>query len=469
MTLVGWWGRGTLGWVRSRVAGDRVLDPYASAPMTPATRLFADVVVPVDGTGRVWRDAAVDIGADGRISGVGPVDQLGAAAGEVRRVGGLLMPGLVNAHAHTPMTLMRSAGDGLVLQRWLTEAVWPRERRIDADDAWWGMTLGSVEMLEAGVTTSCEMYLFEEAIVDAVQRSGARLAIMPGILASLHADSFGTGSGRIGAITELHRRYDSPDGRVTVGFGPHSPYDLDVGQVREIAEEARSLDALLHIHLEETRAERQQVIDATGMPATLLLAENGVLGGRVLAAHGVWVDATERAVLAELGVAVAHCPQSNLKLGSGVAPLREYRDAGVRVGLGTDGPASNDDLDLWEEMKLAPLLARGLNHDPSVMTAADALQMATADGADALGIDVGRLVPGAWADIVRVDLDTAAFVPGMDDDIVAHLVWAGSSRHVTDVWVAGQQVVAAGACVTVDAEQARREVARRARRLVDSP
>jgi 5-methylthioadenosine/S-adenosylhomocysteine deaminase len=435
--------------------------------MVAPVRLVADAVVPVDPPGALWRDAAVDVGPDGRIAAVGPVADLPAAEGEVRRVGGLLLPGLVNAHCHTPMTLVRSAGDGLPLLRWLAEAVWPREGRMTPEDAWWGMVLGSVEMLRAGVTTSCEMYLFEEAVIDAVHRTGARLVMTPGILAALHADSFGVGSARLEAVTDLHRRCHDPAGRVTVGFGPHSAYDLQIGHVREIAEEARALDAVLHIHLEETEAERRQVIDATGRPATVLLAEHGVLDGRVLAAHGVWVDEAERAILADCGVSVAHCPQSNLKLGSGIAPVAAYRAAGVRVALGTDGPASNDDLDLWEELKLAPMLARGVTHDPVALGAVDALAMATADGADALGLDAGRLRPGAWADVVRVDLDQPAFTPGRDEDLIAHLVWAGSSRYVTDVWVAGEQVVAGGTCLTVDEAEARHQVRQRGRRLAE--
>jgi 5-methylthioadenosine/S-adenosylhomocysteine deaminase len=422
-------------------------------------------VVPVDEGGTAWLDAAVDVGGDGRIVAAGPLADLPPATGAVERLGGLLMPGLVNAHGHTPMTLVRSAGDGLPLQRWLTEAVWPREGRMTPDDAWWGMALGSIEMLRAGVTTSCEMYLFEEAVIDAVGRTGGRLVMTPGILAALHADTFGAGASRTDAVVEVHRRHHDPGGRITVGFGPHSAYDLHIDQVREIAEVARSLDALLHIHLEETRAERQQVIDATGRPAALLLAEHGVLDGRVLAAHGVWLDDTERALLADHDVAVAHCPQSNLKLGSGIADVVAHRAAGIRVALGTDGPASNDDLDLWEELKLAPMLARGSRHDPSAMTALDALHLATAEGADALGLDVGRLRPGAWADVVRVDLDQPAFAPGLPEDLIAHLVWAGSSRFVTDVWVAGERVVRDRVCQTVDEDEARHQVVRRGRVL----
>ncbi|MCL4143608.1 UNVERIFIED_CONTAM: hypothetical protein GTU68_049819 [Idotea baltica] len=372
------------------------------------------------------------------------------------------MPGLVNAHAHTPMTLVRSAGDGLPLQRWLAEGVWPREAKMTPEDAWWGMTLGSAEMLLAGVTTSCEMYMFEDQIVDAVTASGARLVITPGVIAALLPN--GDVAARIGEIADFFADNHRPDQRINVGFAPHSVYDLSPEQCGEIAAHAARTGALFHIHLEETEAERQLVKERYGKTATQALADAGVLEPKVLAAHGVWLDATDQRLLAEAGAAVAHCPQSNLKLGSGVAPVADLLAAGVGVGVGTDGVASNDGLDLWQELKLAPMLARGIGCDPQAMNAATALDMATRAAARAIGLDdVGHLTPGAWADIIRVDTDQPAFTPGLE--MVTHLVFAGSSRFVTDVWVAGDQVVDAGSLTTVDVAQCLSEVKTRGRRL----
>ena len=249
------------------------------------TRLAADYLVPCEGDGAVIANGAVDIGADGRIAAVGPESELGPATGEVRRVGGLLMPGLVNAHAHTPMTLVRSAGDGLPLQEWLTTAIWPREGQMSPEDAHWGMVLGSAEMLLAGVTASCEMYFFEDAMVDAVNKTGGRLVLTPGVISALLPD--GDVAPRIAELGELHARHHNAESRVTVGFAPHSPYDLSPEQIGQIAAEARAVDALLHIHLEETQAERQLVIDRHGSSATKLLAEHGAQEGRVIAAHTV--------------------------------------------------------------------------------------------------------------------------------------------------------------------------------------
>ncbi len=439
-------------------------------PITPptgpaTTRLRADWVVPGEGRGRVVADGAVDIDAAGRIVAVGPIADLGPGPSPTD-VGGLLMPGLVNSHAHTPMTLLRSVGDGLPLQRWLTEAVWPLEALLTPDDARWAMALGSVEMLLAGVTTSCEMYLFEEAMVEAVTETGARLVVTPGVVAALAPG--GDVDPRIAAISDCHARHHDPSGRITVGFAPHSPYDLSPGQIDAIAQQARAAGALLHIHLEETAAERAQVLEAQGITATRLLADLGVLEGRVLAAHGVWLDAEDQALLGQAGAAVAHCPQSNLKLGSGIAPVADLLAAGITVGVGTDGPASNDDLDLWEELRLAPLLARGRTTDPAAMDAVTALDLATRGAARAVGLDdVGELRPGAQADLIRLDLDNPTLTPLRADTLVTQVVFAAGSRHVTDVWVAGRRVVEDRRVTTVDPERILRECRTRAARLID--
>jgi len=205
------------------------------------------------------------------------------------------------------------------------------------------------------------------------------------------------------------------------------------------------------------------------MSAPALLAESGALDGRVLAAHCVWLDDRDLDLVAEHDVAVAHCPGSNGKLGAGVAPLQALLDRGVRVGLGTDGPASNDDLHLWDEMRLAAMLARALARDPGAVSSAAALRLATRGGGEALGLPVGALEVGRPADLVRLRTDDARFTPSATDaELLGHLVWAGAGYLVTDVWVGGRRVVEAGRCTLVDGERARTEVGRRARRLLGS-
>ncbi len=415
----------------------------------------------------MFERGAVDVAADGRIAWAGAAADAPATDAPVIELGGLLMPGLVNAHAHTPMTLVRGAGDGLPLMAWLTEVMWPREGRLSPSDVWWGMTLGSVEMLRSGVTTTCEMYAFEHEVIDAGRQAGIRQVMCPGVLSVAHLDEGGGVAERIAEIAGVHDAENDPSGRVTIGFAPHSAYDLGIGPCAEIAAAARERDALLHIHIAETADEGDALADRHGGASVpTLLADAGALEGRVLAAHSVWLDDADLDIYASTGVAVAHCPVSNMKLGSGVARVPEMIERDITVALATDGPASNDDLDLWEEIKIASLLARVSALDPTVMSAQQVISMATRSGGEALGLDVGVLEPGRWADMIRLDIDDVAFVPVTSpQELIAHVAWSGGSRHVTDVWVGGERVVAGGVCLTVDEARARYEVQHRAQRL----
>lgn len=429
-------------------------------------RLVADVVVPGEGDGELIFGGAIDIDATGRIVAVGAEATLGPAPATVHRVGGLLMPGLINAHAHSPMTMVRSAGDGLPLQTWLTDAVWPREGRMTPDDVWWGQALGSIEMLLAGVTTSVEMYLFEESIVDAARDVGQRVQMMAGMISVVVPDDAALAA-RLDHIVEFAEQHRASDEMIQVGIGAHSVWDLGADRIASIGKVGAAHDLTVHVHLEETMTERQQVLDDHGMTATALLSERGVFDANVVAAHGVWLDDADRALLGQAGATVVHCPTSNLKLGSGLADIVAMMQAGVAVAVGTDGPASNDDLNMWEEVRLAAMLARGQAHDPTVLSTPQAFAMATKQAGLAIGNPtIGELRAGAWADIVRVNLDHPSFAPGLADELFTTLVWAGSPEHVTDVWVAGNQVVADGEVTTVDRAHAQAEVTRRAAGLL---
>ena len=425
-------------------------------------RYAADTIVTCDSNNSVYSPGVIDV-EGGKITWVGNLGDEEDREVQTHKIGGLLMPGLVNAHCHTPMTLVRGAGDGLPLHRWLTEAMWPREGKMDEEDAYWGMTLGSAEMFRAGVTTSCEMYLFEEALVEAANSSGARLVMTPGVFKSSYSDS------RLQNFTDFYNRHHNPEGRITVGLGPHSAYDLGIQACIELAEFARSLDVLLHIHLAETREESSQLESEYGKSIVEILSENGILEGNVLAAHCVWLNDNDISLLADSNVSVAHCPVSNMKLGSGIAPIGKMLEKGVTIGLGTDGPASNDTLDLWEEVKIAVLLARVNNLDATLITPTEALGMATRKSANAIGLNrVGSLEVGWEADMIRIDTDCSTFTPSTDlNETLAHLVWSGSNRSVTDVWIAGSKVLSEGDLVTIDEERALREVKERAFRLAE--
>jgi len=447
--------------------------PGNAPPVLSATRetvrYLADAVVPCDGGTQVFRPGVVEVSGTA-ITHVGPAGSVNGGYPVARevRVSGALLPGLVNAHCHSPMTLFRGSGDNLPLDRWLNEVLWPQEAHLTEEDVYWGMTLAAAELLCFGVTTTCEAYFHEDALADAVVAAGSRAVVTPGVL---QLPGRGSGDGwwaeRIAEIVDFHGRRHGEEGRIEVGFAPHAAYSVPLPVLADIAAAARPIDALFHIHLAETEAEGVRFASEHGDSAPAVLERAGVLDGRVLAAHGIWLSHEDMAICREHDVAVAHCPQSNAKLASGVAPLVELLARGIRVGLGTDGPASNNDLDLWEEIRLAAMLARIRQHDAAALPASAALDLATRGAGLALGRpDLGVLAPGARADMMAVDLVGPAFVPLLDDEqLIEHLVWSGSSRLVTDVWVAGRQVVQDRRCLTVDVERACAEVSARARRL----
>ncbi|NOX29337.1 MAG: amidohydrolase [Actinobacteria bacterium] len=432
---------------------------------SPVRVLRCDALITcVDDTVAVRRNAEVGISNSGRITHVS--DHRPANDTVAADVGGLLMPGLVNTHSHGPMTLLRGVGDGLALDRWLGEAIWPREAKLQPGDVEWGMRMASIEMLEAGVTTSCEMYFADDEIIEAVRSTGGRIVCTPGVVGAVHLSSLHEPGGRIADIKRLHTEHHDIESLVTVGVAPHSPYDVPIEAVAALAALARDLDTLLHIHIAETETEGAALEASYGSSTVSILDDHGVLDGNVLAAHSVWLSPSDIAVFATRNVSVAHCPKSNMKLGSGIAPIVAMHAAGVNVGLGTDGVASNDDLELWDELQLTPLLARVSSEDPSVLDAPTSLLMATSRGATALGLNTGTLAPGSWADIIRIDLDHRSFQPIVTDaDVVQRVVWNAKRQHVTDVWVGGSPVVTASEVTTVDAIETTEEVKRRGTRL----
>jgi 5-methylthioadenosine/S-adenosylhomocysteine deaminase len=436
-------------------------------------RLTAPVVLLCDEQCTVLRDAVVDVDDTGRLAYVGPSAGAPPAPERALTLTGILMPGLVNAHAHTAMTGLRGLGGDLPLMRWLTEVIWPAESRVDADDVRAGTLVGVVEMIRAGVTTSVEMYFYPEAVVDAVLAAGSRAVVTPGIIAAPGWERLGTWRQMLEGIS----RWIDADGvrfgpgeRIELGYGPHAAYTLPVEALAAAGAAAQQRGALLHIHVAESASEDTAIREAHGS-VPLLLEKLGVLraGARVLAAHAVQLSDTDIAVLSRHRVGVAHCPGSNSKLASGIARLLDLRAAGIAVGLGTDGPASHDDLDLWNDTRLAALLARLTSGDAAAVTAAQALLLATRGGAAALGRDdLGTLRPGGWADLVHVGADDPAFAAGLDvpdGQLLANLVWAAGARAVRDVWVAGEQVVATGTSARVDAAEAQAALRGRVRKL----
>jgi 5-methylthioadenosine/S-adenosylhomocysteine deaminase len=333
----------------------------------------------------------------------------------------------------------------------------------------WGMTLGADELLRNGVTTTCEQYRHPAPVVDALVASGIRAMYTPGIFDVPGGGPENTWPVLLEDACNLFDEMEGREGRLHLGFGPHAAYTVPPEGLAAIGEAAQSRNALLQIHLSETQAECRLIEERYGQSAPALLAKQGALEGRVIAAHAVWLDDADIELLADHDVAVAHCPGSNGKLGSGIARLADLLSRGVRVGLGTDGPASNDDLHLWDEMRLAALLARARAADPEAISSSTALRLATRGGGEALGLPVGALEVGRPADLIRLRTDDPRFTPSINHaELLGHLVWAGAGYLVTDVWVAGEAVVEAGHCTRIDSERARSEVGQRARRLSGS-
>jgi 5-methylthioadenosine/S-adenosylhomocysteine deaminase len=341
--------------------------------------------------------------------------------------------------------------------------MWPREGRLTPDDVEVAMAAASAELLANGVTTSVEMYFAPERIAAAVRATGARAIIATPLLPLPGLPPLAE---QLAVAVELAGTAPD-DGIVEYGLGPHAAYTLPLPLLADAGAAAREHGLLLHLHVAETVAEDVALRAEHGSSVPALLAASGVLGGRVLAAHCVHLDDADLDLWHEHDVAVAHCPASNAKLASGVAPLRRMLDRGIRVGLGTDGPASNDALDLFADLRLAAQLARITAGDAGALPAAEAFWLATGAAADAIGRpDLGMLVAGRRADLVHVDTRDLAFEPvGDPADLLAHLVWSGGGRFVRDVWVGGCRVVAGGICTTADTEALRADVGQRAARL----
>lgn len=432
------------------------------------TRYCAEYLFVGDSRSDLFEPGIVDV-ADGRVLWSGSAHNAPESPGASRiDVPGLLMPGFVNTHCHTPMVLLRGAGEGLPVDRWLTEVMWPREARLTPEDVYWGMTLGGAELLRNGVTSSVEMYFFPDQVALAASNARLRCIVTPPIIEDTKLSRLGTVEHQLVAAADLGRQWSDHD-LIDIGLGPHSVYALSDEVLREVARIGAAEDLMVHIHLAEQSYENDLCLERYGQPLVPYLEDSGMLESHLLAAHGVWLTDDDQARLAEHSVGVAHCPASNSRHASGIAPVVDLRKRGIPVGLGTDGPASHSRLDIFAEMRLAIRMARLRALNAELLTPRDALAMATSEAAAALArCDIGTLQPGRWADMVNVAVDGSSFTPVLQPvDLITHLVWSGSPSDIRAVWVGGHQVVDNGHCLTVDVAQAQHEVAVRARRLAE--
>jgi 5-methylthioadenosine/S-adenosylhomocysteine deaminase len=424
------------------VAGGRVLRPDGAVER-------ADVLVDGDG---------------GRIRAVDDPGTVGPGDDELRASGALVIPGLVNAHTHVAMTMLRGYADDKPLDAWLREDVWPVEARMTEADVRAGAELGAVEMIRAGTTTFSDMYFHVPEIAEAVERAGIR-AVLGHTAITVGKDEDAAASD-VQESLDVAREFDgAADGRISTTFQPHSLTTVSESYLREYVPKARAAGIAIHLHANETTAEVDPIVEERGVRPLEYADDLDLLDEDTLLAHCVHVDDGEIELLAERGAGVLHCPAANAKLASGMAPVQRMLDAGVRVGLGTDGPASNNDLDSFDEMGDAAFVGKLATNDASAMAAETVLDLATAGGGAVLGIDAGRIEAGAPADLAVVDLDAAHLTP--DHDLVSHLVYAARGSDVRHTVCDGRVLMRDREVITVDDAAIRERADERAAALVD--
>jgi len=417
-------------------------------------------VLVMDAAGTVVEDGAVAVRGR-RIEAVGPAVELVARFPAARRLdaaGCLVLPGLVNAHTHVPMSLFRGLADDLELMDWLEGHIFPAEARfVDEEFVRWGTRLACLELLRGGVTTFADMYYFEDAIAEEAARCGLR-AVLGETLVDFPAPDHRSFAEALAATERFLQRWRGHP-RITAAVAPHALYTVSPDHLRQADALATAYDAPLLIHLAEARSEIETIRSRHGMGSVELADSLGLLDRRTLAAHVIWPSPAEIELLARRGVGIAHCPESNMKIAAGVAPVPALLAAGAAVGLGTDGAASNNDLSVWGEMDTAAKLHKVASGDPTVLAARTVVAMATRLGAEALGLGAvtGSLEPGKVADLILVRTDAIHQTPHYDP--YSLLVYSTQASDVDAAIVDGELVMAAGRVLSVDEAAVRRQAA----------
>ena len=425
--------------------------PAAAAPQACDLLIEAGWVVPVEPHGVVLEDHAVAV-SNGVIVAVLPRAEARArfqAAQVVSRPGSVLVPGLVNAHCHNPMTLLRGVADDLPLMTWLQQHIWPIEGQVIGPDfVADGIELAVAEMVRGGTTSCAENYFFPDVQAATYSRLGFRALVglpvidFPTAWARTQDEYFEKG-------LEVHDNWRR-NPLVSTCFVPHAPYTVNDAAFERIRMLSDQLDLVVHCHIHETAHENTEAMKQHGSRQLARLDRLGLVNDRLMAVHMTDLTDAEIALCAERGVSVAHCPESNLKLASGFCPTHKLHQAGVNLALGTDGCASNNDLDMFGEMRTAALLAKGVSGDASALDAATTLRMATLGGARAMGLGdrTGSIEPGKLADLTCVDMDPLETQPMYH--AISQLVYATGRHQVGDVWIGGVRKLDAGALVDMD-------------------
>jgi len=424
------------------------------------TVVEAGWIIPVEPAGAVLQDHAVVISGE-RIHSIVPVREARTRHPDANRVnlaGHVLIPGFINLHTHAAMTLMRGLGDDLALMEWLNQRIWPAEMRLASPEfVYDGTLLACAEMLRGGITCFNDMYFFPEAAGRAALAAGMRGAL--GIIVIEFRSPYATHASDY--LTKGLETRDALKHESLLSFclAPHAPFTVSDATFERLAVYAAELDLPLHIHLHETAGEISESVASHNLRPLRRLQKLGLLGPNLLAVHAVHLGDDEIELLAEHACHIAHCPASNLKLASGIARVAALHEAGVNIGLGTDGAASNNRLDMFSEMRLEALLAKGVSGNATALPAHAVLRMATLNGARALGLDktIGSLVPGKLADLIAVDLSTPDVLPCYDP--ASHLVYVAGRNNVSHVWVGGELVVEGGRLTHIQDEELRGKAA----------
>jgi 5-methylthioadenosine/S-adenosylhomocysteine deaminase len=429
-----------------------------AAPKPVDLVVSGGTVVTMDASRRVIDDGAVAILA-GRIVAVGKradITRRFSGREVIDATGHVVMPGLINGHTHVPMTLFRGLADDLDLNEWLTKYIFPAEaKNVNEEFVRAGTRLGLAEMIRGGTTTYCDMYYFESAVAEETSRAGMRGVLGETVIDFPVADNKTWEQAM--AYTERFVAKWKGNKLITPAIAPHAPYTVSEDHLKQVRDFSQRTGAPVVIHVAETRKEVEDITRDHGASPVDYLARIGLLSDKTIAAHVVHATEEEIGVLKRLGVGVVHNPQSNMKLASGVAPVPQYLRADVALGLGTDGAASNNDLSMWEEMDTAAKLHKLTSNDPKVVTALEALEMATIRGARALHLEreTGSLEEGKRADLIVVDLDDLNQVPLYN--IYSQLVYATKAADVRTVVVEGRVLMRDRKLLTLDEESIKRD------------
>ncbi len=418
-----------------------------------------DYVVAMDDDWTLIEDGAVAV-ADGRIVAVDTAEAVDAAYAAAERIAGdnrVVMPGLINGHTHAAMSLLRGIADDYALMDWLNNYIFPAEVAfVDAEFVRIGTELACWEMIRGGTTMFVDMYYYPDTIAAVVESCGLRAMVTTAVLDQRTPDAEGAGDALAKGI-EYIKRWQGRSERITPAFGPHSNYTLKPEHLAAVRDAAQQLGVPMSIHLSESPFEVEMTRENYGTTTISMLEEMDFFAVKTIGAHVVWPQPEEIPVLVERRVGAIHNPTSNMKTAAGVSPVTEMLAAGVLMGLGTDGAASNNDLDMWEEMRLAAFLQKVEEMDPQALPAEAVLRMATSGGAEAIGMgeEIGSLEPGKRADIIQVSFDDVHFVPTYD--VTSHLVYVADEQDVVTTIVEGKVLMRDREILTIDTERVTRE------------